>query len=112
MLTRPPGLYVALPGLLLRYQVFPAGAEDSIRGASGTTNLSPHFEGIDVSRTSGSHSQQPGLATEDVLDRTVALAQMGADAHLVAEMAGVLLQDCPKQLSAIRAAVALDDAGL
>jgi len=44
-----------------------------------------------------------------VLDRTVALAQMGADADLVAEMAGVLLQDCPKQLSAIRAAVALDD---
>lgn len=62
-----------------------------------------------MSRTSGSHSQQPGLATEDVLDRTVALAQMGADVHLVVEMAGVLLQDCPKQLSAIRAAVALDD---
>jgi len=49
---------------------------------------------------------------ENVLDRTTALAQMDGDAHLVAEVAGLLLQDCPKQLSAIRAAVANDDSKL
>ena len=71
------------------------------------------FEAIDaVTEASGSRSEKPASATERVLDRAAALAQMDGDAHLLAEMAGLLLQDCPKQLSAIRAAVAHDDTKL
>jgi two-component system, sensor histidine kinase and response regulator len=72
------------------------------------------FEAIDaLSRTSGSGIEQPAQQeTKDVLDRTAALAQMGGDTHLLAEMAALLLDDCPRQLSAIRAAVAHDDSKL
>jgi len=71
------------------------------------------FEAIDaVTRTSGSRNEQPARQMEGVLDRAAALAQMDGDDHLLAEMAGLLLQDCPKQLSAIRAAVAHDDSKL
>jgi signal transduction histidine kinase/CheY-like chemotaxis protein len=72
------------------------------------------FEAIDtVSRTSGIRREQPApTEMEHVLDRTAALAQMDGDAHLLAEMAGLLLQDCPNQLSAIRVAVAHDDSKL
>jgi two-component system, sensor histidine kinase and response regulator len=58
-------------------------------------------------------SEQPApQAVGDVLDQAAALAQMDGDADLLAEMAGVLLQDCPKQLSAIRTAIAHDDSKL
>jgi signal transduction histidine kinase/DNA-binding response OmpR family regulator len=71
------------------------------------------FEAIDAcTRDSGTRSEQPKPAVEDVLDRTAALAQMDGDAHLLAEMAGLLLQDCPRQLSAIRTAVANEDSKL
>jgi HPt (histidine-containing phosphotransfer) domain-containing protein len=71
------------------------------------------FEAIDAfSRDSGTRSQQTKPEVKDVLDRTAALAQMDGDAQLLAEMAGLLLQDCPKQLSAIRTAVANEDSKL
>src|SRR5262249_11716886 len=60
-------------------------------------------------RTPSSRKCEPGPApipTEDVLDRTTALAQMDGDANLLAEMAAVLLGDFPNQLSAIRTALA------
>ena len=64
-------------------------------------------------KTSASQSQQPASpAMEDVPDRTAALARIGGAARLLAEMAGVLLQDCPKQLSAVCAAGAHHDSTL
>ncbi len=64
-------------------------------------------------RTSGSWSEQPAsAAVEDVLDRAAALAQMDGDADLLAEMAGLLLQDYPSRLSSVRAAVAARDTKL
>jgi len=66
-----------------------------------------------MSKASASQSQQPASpAMEDVPDRTAALARMGGAARLLAEMAGVLLQDCPKQLSAVCAAGAHHDSTL
>ena len=72
------------------------------------------FEAIDaVTGVSGSRSEQPApAAVGDVLDEAAALAQMDGDAELLAEMARVLLQDCPNQLATIRAAITHGDSKL
>jgi len=70
------------------------------------------FETIQaVMETSSSLDKQPS-PTQDVLDPAAALEQMDGDADLLAEMAELLLQSYPAQLSAIRAAVADRDSKL
>jgi two-component system sensor histidine kinase/response regulator len=72
------------------------------------------FKTIDaVTGVSSTRSEQPArAAVGDVLDQAAALAQMDGDPDLLAEMAGVLLQDCPRQLAAIRTAITHGDSKL
>ncbi len=77
-------------------------------GTFGADRTDEPFEAIEVlMRTSASSA-----VVEDVLDRSAALAHMDGDADLLAEMAGLLLQDHPSQLSSVRAAVAARDTKL
>jgi PAS domain S-box-containing protein len=47
---------------------------------------------------------------EEVLDKKEALAEVGGNVHLLRELAGLFLDDCPRQMQEIREAIACRDA--
>lgn len=53
---------------------------------------------------------RPPEPTEGVIDRQAALALVEGDADLLADMARLFLEDCPKQMSMVRAAAREGDA--
>ena len=52
----------------------------------------------------------PGEPTHDIFDREALLARVGGDAALLAAMASLFLEECPRYIASIREAVAGGDA--
>jgi two-component system sensor histidine kinase/response regulator len=68
------------------------------------------IEGMASSPSSDESRRRSEAGDAEGLDRAAALANVEGDAELLAEMARLFLEDCPKQLEGIRHALARGDA--